>query len=131
MPDITQERKVRLMAELRRQHPHIGNALHRKGLGFTQLRALGNLCTDPGIMCPRVVSRDKYKRVIYWDDWTEVLEIRNIGPRRMLDLVNFMRSDGVEFPWFAQWDEWSRTPTAYWARISDAERVLPPSETDA
>jgi hypothetical protein len=31
-------------------------------------------------------------------------ELHGVGARKILDLVNFLRDNGVELPWFAEWD---------------------------
>jgi hypothetical protein len=31
-------------------------------------------------------------------------ELQGVGARKILDLVNFLRDNRVELPWFAEWD---------------------------
>jgi hypothetical protein len=53
--------------------------------------------------------------------WEALWELRNVGPRRILDLVNFLRDRGVELPWFADWDERS----ANWTALEGCRRAEP------
>lgn len=40
--------------------------------------------------------------------WAYLLEIRTIGPVRVLRLVNWLRDNDIELSWFADWDNESR-----------------------
>jgi hypothetical protein len=42
-----------------------------------------------------------------WWHWRDLFDIPNVGPRRMLELVNFLRIVGAELPWFADFDAWT------------------------
>jgi len=39
--------------------------------------------------------------------WEVMLGMPNVGPRRVLALVNWLRDSGVELSWLAAWDEMS------------------------
>jgi hypothetical protein len=51
--------------------------------------------------------------------WYDLYDLPNIGPRRLLSLVNFIRENGGELPWFAQWDE----DADRWELAGDLHRV--------
>lgn len=53
--------------------------------------------------------------------WEALLELRNVGPCKILDLVNFLRDSGVELPWFADWDKNS----VNWTALEGCRRAEP------
>lgn len=56
--------------------------------------------------------------------WEALWEIRNIGPRRILALVNFLRDNGVELPWMADF----YTRSACWADLEGMRRADKPGD---
>lgn len=83
--------------------PVLCNALARNDYDVARLRGLG---TD---YCGTEV-------------WHDLHDIPNIGPARLLNLVNFFREAGVELPWFADFDRF----TAPWQALSGRHRASPP-----
>jgi hypothetical protein len=53
--------------------------------------------------------------------WEALWTLHSVGPRRILNLVNFLRDRGVELPWFAGWDESS----ANWTDLDGCRRAEP------
>jgi hypothetical protein len=53
--------------------------------------------------------------------WEAMLMLPSTGPRKLLRLVNFLRDNGVELPWFADWDKSS----ADWASLKGCLRAEP------
>lgn len=53
--------------------------------------------------------------------WEALWELRQVGPWRILSLVNYLRDRGVELPWFASWDESS----ANWTALTGCRRAEP------
>jgi hypothetical protein len=53
------------------------------------------------------------------EGWEAFWELPNIGPRRILALVNFLRDNGVELPWMTDWD----TRSANWTALEGRRRA--------
>lgn len=53
--------------------------------------------------------------------WEALFTLKSVGPRRILNLVNYLRERGVELPWFAGWDESS----ADWTDLDGCRRAEP------
>jgi hypothetical protein len=73
-------------APFARTHPAMWNALTWRG--WVTVEALRDPCM-PG------TSATGYAAL-----W----ELHGVGACKILDLVNFLRDNGVELPWFAEWD---------------------------
>lgn len=60
-----------------------------------------------------------------WDQrlrpWEILLGLPNVGPRRVLSLVNWLRDGGAELSWFASWD----TGSANWTALEGCRRADP------
>lgn len=56
------------------------------------------------------------------EGWDVFWELPNVGPRRILALVNFLRDNGVELPWMGRWDEQS----ANWTALEGQRRARHP-----
>jgi hypothetical protein len=53
-----------------------------------------------------------------YDSWHDLLDVRLVGRRRLLRLVNFFRNLGEELPWFYDFD----TVSANWPALRGYER---------
>ena len=53
--------------------------------------------------------------------WEALIDLQNVGPRRVLNLVNYLRDRQVELPWFAEWDRMS----ASWTALEGCRRAEP------
>lgn len=73
-----------------------------------------------GLQAPAILSA--YRPDVF--GWEALLELRHVGPRRVLDLVNFIRDRGVELPWFADWD----LSSANWTALEGCRRADPVKE---
>lgn len=102
VPDEATEPLMEALASMDRA---LANALRRDGYTIGQLREL-----KPG-------PRDQ-------PSWYDLEELPNIGPVRLLRLVNFFRHRGIEFGWFAAFDEIS----ASWTALQGRDRVQPRPE---
>jgi hypothetical protein len=91
--------------------PVMANALARYGLDLPHLRRLG---TEP-------VTSVRFGREETWRSWLDLLEMRNVGPKRVLHLVNFLRRNGIELPWFRTFD----ADTADWKTLRGCPRYTP------
>jgi hypothetical protein len=58
---------------------------------------------------------------ILWGEWIDLLDIENMGPVRLLSLVNFIRDRGIELPWFVKFDELSEN----WVALKGRSRTPP------
>lgn len=93
------------------------------GMTIPALRSLPLVGAVRGEVPPaRIATCDvitgKPGREMAWLSWYDLLDIRDIGPVRLLGVVNFLRSRGAELPWFAQFDEFS----ARWAELEGRHR---------
>jgi hypothetical protein len=86
--------------------PVMANALEREGYTLERLSGLG--LTDGQQWPPGC--------------WIDLMEMRNIGPRRLLKMVNHLRKAGTELQWFANF-HWA---TEFWEALEGCERVPPP-----
>jgi hypothetical protein len=91
--------------------PVMWNALVRKG--WDSVPALADLRL-PGQGDPRGDLHG----------WEALWELRNIGPRRILALVNFLRDSGVELSWMADFDARS----AHWTALEGMRRAAKPGD---
>lgn len=82
--------------------PTLCNALQRKG--WASVKALEDLEDDYGE-----------------EPWQMLLDMPNVGPRRVLNLVNWLRENGVELSWMSSWDEAS----ANWRALEGIRRAEP------
>ena len=53
--------------------------------------------------------------------WQALYELYHVGPRRILALVNFVRDNGAELPWFGDWD----ASSANWTALEGCRRAAP------
>jgi hypothetical protein len=119
-------------------HRLMGNTLTRYGFTLDTLSRLGHGDWQEAHMQDPVVTvcADGEPRRGGHRDWTGTAECRwwhwadlindipNVGPRRMLELVNFLRSVKVELPWFTDFDIWS----ANWVVLKEYRREPPVPE---
>ena len=63
---------------------------------------------------------------IRWTAWDDLFDIANISYRRILQLVNYLRWNGIELPWFTKWDVYS----ANWTALRGQYRVPAPYRRD-
>jgi hypothetical protein len=68
-------------------------------------------------------SRYDQRGRIRWTAWDDLFDIANISYRRILQLVNYLRWNRVELPWFAKWDLYS----ANWTALAGQYRELAPT----
>jgi hypothetical protein len=59
--------------------------------------------------------------------WYDLYDLRNVGQLRILSLVNFVREQGFELPWFEQWDKDSER----WSLAAGRPRVPAPETPHA
>ena len=72
----------------------------------------------------RQVFMDGYGIRLDLYDWEALLALSNVGPRRVLALVNFLRDSGVELSWFAEFDG----DSANWTVLAGCRRAAPVAE---
>lgn len=114
--------------------PVLANQLRRWGLDLDKLRQLPAQHSTPG---PFLIHRtshpiDSEHRTVLtdtvwdipcqWWSWLDLLELPNIGPRRLLALVNFLRAKGVELDWFSDFDQYSQN----WSALEGQHREPAP-----
>jgi hypothetical protein len=139
--DVTNEPydEKHFLEDLTRRHWVLGNALARTGFTLQKLRELAPTDIPRGNVMTRVVfthpsgSRywhDSHRWLLdspgqlRWDSWDELFDIPGISYVWLLRLVNYLRGNGVELPWFAKWDEYS----ANWTALKGRYREPPVTE---
>jgi hypothetical protein len=117
-------------------HRHLGNTLLRCGMTLDALRVLpyggwygrdadGQRFDRPRVEPGGTVTTEgedgPYGRSgrVTWLSWIDVLDLPNVGPVRMLELVNWLRRAKVEAPWLADWDEFSQNFAALRGRFRE------------
>lgn len=89
------------------RHPVLGRALQKHGFNLDALRRLPVQATsDTDIIHTIFTVPDPYGEQcrITWRCWHDLLDIPHIGPVRLLELVNYLRNNKVELPWFVAFD---------------------------
>lgn len=97
---VPDEASETLLDELAALDRALVNALRRDGYTVARLQGL------------KSGPRDQ-------PSWYDLEELPNVGPVRLLLLVNFFRKRGIEFEWFAAFDE----VTATWKQLKGRDRV--------
>ncbi|SRR5579859_1369608 len=115
----------RMMGNVLQRYGFTLEALSRLGYGdFAEARRKDPVITYAPDDLPRVSGSRTWTGTgeNRWYHWIELMDdIPNVGPRRMLELVNYLRAAGTELPWFADWDEFS----ANWTALQGCHREPP------
>jgi hypothetical protein len=119
----------------RKTDPVMANALERYGLGFKEIALLGTFeqqnvgglggpwrtKSEPPAVTTKYTGVTYKGDTLYWYGWPDLFSLRNVGYRRILHLVNWVREQGTEMPWFADFD----TASARWAALEGQYRAKP------
>jgi hypothetical protein len=120
-------------------HRMMGNVLRRYGFTLEALTALEygdyreSLAREPVVThSVQGIARMSGNRTWtgtaenLWHHWIELIDdIPNVGPKRLLELVNYLRSAGAELPWFADFDQLTQN----WAALDGCHREPPATVT--
>ena len=101
-----------------KEDPVMSNALQRHGIGLDELAKFGPEETDAPLA---FTTHSRVMGPEQWRSWYDLIEIRNVGPKRVLNLVNFLRRNGTELPWFRAFD----AASADWKVLRGKPRYTP------